>query len=285
MTGGNAGIGYFVVEQLARAGARVVIACRSEQKARAAISAVSDRVGGPEVGFIALDLSSLDSVRVAAEQLNALGGIDVLINNAGITGPSKHRQTTADGHELVVGTNFLGHFALTALVFPTVRPSGRIVGLGSLSAGSTRLEADDLYSERDYKPSRAYGFSKHAVHGFAFELDRRLRTAQDARASLLAHPGWASDRFTPRVPGVNDNPSKIPNPLPMPQGKDKAAWSIVRAATDPNAKSGAYFGPDGTGGLAGKPVVARPPESSAAQSFGVPLWEDAERRTGIAFTV
>lgn len=285
VTGGNAGIGYFIVEQLAQAGARVIIASRSEQKARTAITAVKDRVGASDVEFVPLDLSSLDSIRDAAKRVNALGGVDVLINNAGITGPGKHRQTTADGHELVVGTNFLGHFALTALVFPRIRPGGRVVGLGSLSAGSTKLEPDDLYSERDYKPSRAYGFSKHAVHGFAFELDRRLRANEDTRSSLLAHPGWASDKFTPRVPGINDNPSRIPNPLPMPQGKDKGAWPVVRAATDPNAASGTYFGPDGTGGLAGNPVVAIPPESSAVPGFGTKLWDDAQRRTGIPFRV
>lgn len=154
-----------------------------------------------------------------------------------------------------------------------------------MKQASTKLEADDLYSEREYKPSRAYAFSKHAVHGFAFELHRRLRAGGDTRASLLAHPGWASDRFTPRVPDINENPSKIPNHLPMPQGKDRGAWPIVRAATDPNATSGTCFGPDGLGGPAGKPVVARPPESSAAPSFGTLLWEDAERRTGVTFPV
>ncbi|MFD5028801.1 SDR family NAD(P)-dependent oxidoreductase [Streptomyces sp. NPDC058373] len=285
VTGGNAGIGYFIVEQLAQAGARVVIASRSQQKARTAISAVKERVGATDLDFVALDLSSMESVREAAEQLNALDRIDVLINNAGITDAGKRREVTKDGHELVVGTNFLGHFALTALVFRSIQPEGRVVGLGSLSAASTKLEADDLYSERDYQPSRAYGFSKHAVHGFAFELDRRLRAVGDSRASLLAHPGWASDKFTPRVPGVNDNPSKVPNPLPMPQGKDKGAWPIVRAATDPDAESGTYFGPGGTGGLAGNPVRATPPESSAAPAFGGALWKDAEQRSGVTFAL
>ncbi len=285
VTGGNAGIGYFIVEQLAQAGARVIIASRSEQKARAAMDAVTQRVGAVDLDFVPLDLSSLDSVREGAARVNALGGFDVLINNAGITGPGKERQTTAEGHELVVGTNFLGHFALTALVFPGIRPGGRVVGLGSLSAGSTELEADDLYSEREYKPSRAYGFSKHAVHGLAFELDRRLRAAGDSRASLLAHPGWASDKFTPRVPGINDRPSRIPNPLPMPQGKDRGAWPIVRAATDLAAASGTFFGPDGMGALAGNPVVVTPPESSADSAFGAVLWDDAERRSGVTFRV
>lgn len=263
----------------------MIIAARSEHNARTAIGAVRERVGASDLDFVPLDLSSLRSVRNAAERLNEEGGIDVVVSNAGITGPGKQRETTKDGHELVVGTNFLGYFVLTALVFPSIRAGGRLVGLGSLSADSTKLDAHDLYSEREYKPSRACGLSKHAVHGFAFELDRRRRATNETRASLLAHPAWASDKFTARVPGIMDNPSKIPNPLPMPQGKDRGAWPIVRAAIDPNAASEVYFGPDGTGGLAGNPVQTTPPESSAAPAFGKALWEDAERRTGITFTM
>lgn len=285
VTGGNAGMGYFAVEQLAAAGASVVIASRSSEKAENAIGAVRQRVRAADVSFVRLDLSSLQSVREAAEQITSGGGIDVLINNAGITRPGRRRETTQEGHELVVGCNFLGHFALTALIFPSIRPGGRIVGLGSLSAGSTPLESDDLYSEKKYKPSRAYGLSKHAVHGFAFELDRRLRATGDTRTSLLAHPGWASNKSTPHVPGINDNPSKFRNPFPVPQGKDRGAWPVVRAAIDRNAVSGTYVGPDGMGGLYGKPRPTSPPESSAAPAFGNILWSDAERRTGITFAV
>lgn len=285
ITGGNAGIGYFEVEQLASAGAHVIIASRSEDRARAAINAVEQRTGASDLDFVALDLSSADSVRAAAGRIAELGPVDVLVNNAGVTAPGKERQLTSDGQELVVGTNFLGHFMLTALLFPGISPGGRVVGLGSLSAKSTKLEADDLYSEREYKPARAYGFSKHAVHGFAFELDRRLRRAGDSRASLLAHPGWASDKFTPRVPGINDHPARFRNPLPMPQGKDRGAWPVVRAAVDPDAASGTFFGPDGLGGFAGQPVRTSPPESSLSPEFGSWLWEDAEKRGGIGFNI
>jgi len=114
VTGGNAGIGYFTAEQLAAAGGRVILASRSAEKARRAIAAIGDQVPGASLEFVRLDLGSLSSVADAAEQLRALGPIDGLINNAGLVSPPADRATTDDGHELIVGTNFFGHFALTA---------------------------------------------------------------------------------------------------------------------------------------------------------------------------
>lgn len=288
VTGGNAGIGYFTSEQLARAGARVVIAARSPEKAALAIRSVRAQVPDAEVARVHLDLASLASVREAAEKLAAFRPIHALINNAGRVIASRERLETVDGHELTVGGNFLGHFALTALLFPALAAEAHIVGLGSGSTRMVALEADDVWSERSYKPFRAYAFSKHAVQGFQLELARRLDAAGDSRRSLLAHPGWATNAYAPRRPGITD---RDPGYLRFVEGlggvfaqnKDHGAWPSVRAAVDVDAANGAFFGP--RRGAAGAPVPTTPVASSADPAFGAALWVDAERRSGIRFPV
>ena len=290
VTGGNAGIGYFTSEQLARAGARVVIASRSREKTERAMAALRGRVPGAEVSFVELDIASFASIRRAAAELRQLGPIAALINNAGQVIPPGRRRETADGLELLVGGNAIGHFLLTALVFPALEPTGRVVGLGSLSTRLVKLEPDDLLSTRTYRGFRAYAFSKHAVHGFAFELDRRLRAAGDARASLLAHPGYAVSELAERVPGVNDRQS-TPHRLvgflsaPFAQGKDRGAWPSVRAAIDPDAQSGEFYGPGGMSELKGAPRIVAPVTSSASPEFGARLWALAEEATGESFSI
>ncbi|HWH96974.1 MAG TPA: SDR family NAD(P)-dependent oxidoreductase [Pseudolysinimonas sp.] len=288
VTGGSTGIGYWAAEQLARSGARVVIAARYAPKAAEAIASIRARVSGAEVLHVALDLTSIASVRQAAAAITDLGGADVLINNAGLVISPRRRATTEDGLELLVGGNFVGHFALTALVFPVLRD--RVVGLGSLSTKMVRLEPDDLMSEKRYRPFRAYAFSKHAVHGFAFELDRRLRAAGDARASLLAHPGYAVNELSEKRPGVVSNShgwQRLGGYLSAPagQGKDHGAWPVVRAAIDPDAESGEFYGPRDLLGLRGIPVVQAPVTSSASPEFGAHLWTLAEQWSGVPFHV
>jgi NAD(P)-dependent dehydrogenase (short-subunit alcohol dehydrogenase family) len=287
VTGGNGGIGYFTSEQLAGAGGRVVLASRSRGKAETAMASIRERVPGADLAFVELDLTSLASVARAAEELRAMpGGIDVLINNAGLVISPARRTVTEDGLEILVGGNALAHFALTAQVFPAIRPHGRVVGLGSMATRMTRLGAD-LLSEKRYSPFRAYAFSKHAVHGFAFELDRRLRAAGDTRESLLAHPGFAITGLAERRPGVNDlsRGRRIAETSMafVGQGKDQGAWPTVRAATDPDAVSGQFYGPSRT--LTGPPIVLAPVASSASADFGRMLWQLAEEKTGVRFEV
>ncbi|MEO8529458.1 MAG: SDR family NAD(P)-dependent oxidoreductase, partial [Pseudolysinimonas sp.] len=205
VTGGSTGIGYWVCEQLAGAGARIILAARYAPKAEDAMASIRSRVPGVDIQHVPFDLTSIDAVRATADRIAELGGADVLVNNAGLVLSPATRKTTQDGLELEVGGNFVGHFALTALVFPVLRE--RVVGLGSMATAMTRLDADDLMSEKKYRPFRAYGFSKHAVHGFAFELDRRLRAAGDARKSLLAHPGYAVNELSEKRPDVITNSS------------------------------------------------------------------------------
>ena len=288
VTGGSTGIGYWAAEQLAATGARIVIAARYAPKAQEAIASITARVPGAEVVHVPFDLTSIDAVRETAAAITDLGGADALVNNAGLVFSPPRRKQTADGLELLVGGNFVGHFALTALVFPVLRD--RVVGLGSLSTAMTRLDPGDLMSERKYRPFRAYAFSKHAVHGFAFELDRRLRAADDARRSLLAHPGYAVNELSQKRPEVISNSrgwQRLGGLLsaPFAQGKDHGAWPVVRAAIDPDAESGEFYGPATMMGMRGEPVVQAPVASSASPEFGAELWALAEEWSGVRFGV
>ena len=235
---------------------------------------------------VALDLASLESIRTAATELSAFGPIDVLINNAGITNGSRTRQTTADGLELIVGTNALGPFALTAQLFPALAPDARVIGLGSMSTRLAKADLNDLQQERDvYTFSKAYAYSKHGVHAFAFELDRRLREHGSGIQSLLAHPGFALDGWAPRRPGVNDltGAQRFGERALgfMSQGRDRGAWPIVRAAVDPEARGGEFYGPSRS--VVGRPVLVSPVEQSHDPAFGAAFWTLAESATGVTF--
>jgi NAD(P)-dependent dehydrogenase (short-subunit alcohol dehydrogenase family) len=288
VTGGSTGIGYWVAEQVARAGARVIIAARYAPKAVEAIASIRERVPDADVSFVPFDLTSLSAVRETAAAITDLGGADVLVNNAGLVFSPPRRKTTADGLELLVGGNFVGHFALTALLFPVLRD--RVVGLGSYSTRMVRVDLDDLMSERRYRPFRAYAFSKHAVHGFAFELDRRLRAAGDTRRSLLAHPGYAVNELSEKRPRMVTTTSRLVRlggylSAPAGQGKDHGAWPVVRAAIDPDAESGEFYGPSDLFGLRGAPVVGPAVTSSASPEFGARLWTLAEQWSGVEFSL
>ncbi|MFC5502183.1 SDR family NAD(P)-dependent oxidoreductase [Lysinimonas soli] len=287
VTGGNAGIGYFTSEQLASTGARVILASRSAPRAERAIASIRARVPGALVDVVPLDLASLGSVADAAARLRELGPIDGLINNAGLVSPSRRRETTVDGLERTIGANFFGHFALTAQLWPSLTEQGRVVGLGSMATRMVRLDADDLLSEHRYRPFRAYGLSKHAVHGFAFELDRRIRAAGSHRLSLLAHPGYAVTGLAAAREGITEQSwlGRAGDRAMgfMAQGKDRGAWPAVRAVLDPDARSGEFYGPARS--VAGPPIAIEPVPSSASPQFGAALWNLAEQRTGVSFTV
>ena len=284
VTGAGRGIGYFVAEQLAAAGARVIVTTRGDT---AVLDSIRSRVPGAELELVRLELGSLDSVRAAADSLRALGPIDVLVNNAGKTGGSRRRETTDDGLEIMVGTNAYGPFALTALLLPAV--TGRVVSLGSLSTRLAKADLSDL-EQRDgrYSLSKAYAFSKHGVHAFALELDRRLRASGSTVRSVLAHPGFALDGNSAPRPGINDRASSAQRFAerllrPVAHGKDRGAWPVVRAAVDPDARGGEFYGPSRS--VTGPPVLTAPVPQSAGPAFGAAFWDLAERATGVKFEV
>jgi NAD(P)-dependent dehydrogenase (short-subunit alcohol dehydrogenase family) len=283
VTGGNAGLGYFVSEQLAATGARVVLASRSSVKAGDAIASIRARVPAAQLDFVQLDLSSLGAIREAAEKIRKLGRVDVLINNAGATSGSNRRVLTEDGLEFVVGSNAFGPFALTALVFPALGPEARVVSVGSMATRLVKLDAGNLQSEHGrFNFFRAYGYSKHAMHAFALELQRKLDASGSAVESLLAHPGSAVDLRSSRRPGINDRTKPLDYLAAIfSQGKDRGAWPIVRAAIDPTAKGGQFYGPRRS--VVGRPVLLAPVASSASPEFGAEFWRQAEAATGIRF--
>jgi NAD(P)-dependent dehydrogenase (short-subunit alcohol dehydrogenase family) len=287
VTGGNAGLGYYTSEFLARRGASVVIAARNEQKASAAITSIRTHAPKSSVHWVKLDLADLGSVEAAAAELSA-GPIDGLILNAGVTGQAR-RGVTADGFELMFGTNLLGHFALAARLAPTLLATSgsRVVSLGSISHEFFDLDLDDLQSD-DYSSFRAYGRSKLAAMLFAFELDRRLRKAGHSTRSLVAHPGFALDGLSAPRPGIGatrSNPFVRTALQTFAQGKDAGALPIVRAAADPVAQGGDYWGPDGWRQLRGAPSVVGARTRSRDIRTASTLWSVAETLTGVPFVL
>jgi NAD(P)-dependent dehydrogenase (short-subunit alcohol dehydrogenase family) len=289
VTGGNAGIGYFISEQLAAAGGHVVILGRNPDRVRVAVETIRRRIASAHVTAIPLDLADLESVASAAAALTRLDRLDGLIQNAGVLGGGRQRQATRQGFELNVGTNHLGHFALTAQTMPILlaTPGSRIVPMGSILTRVTKFDLDDLQSERSYAAQSAYAKSKHAVQMFGFELDRRLRSASADVQSIVAHPGGGLDGASPRREGVNE-PSALARvlarvPFLVIQGKDRSAWAAVRAAVDPAAVGGQYYGPEYCG--IGKPQLAQPPKVDQDPQLAARLWTLSQELTGVDFPV
>ncbi|MGN6198001.1 SDR family NAD(P)-dependent oxidoreductase [Humibacter sp.] len=293
VTGANKGIGFFTSAALAGAGAQVVLACRDVERTDAAARAIRARCARDgvraSVEVLQLDTSSLDSVAAAAKALVDRERIDLVVANAGVVHPPETRETTVDGNELVLGTNFLGHFALLARLMPTLRRScgARLVSLGSMATRLSSFLLDDLQLERNYAPWRAYAQSKIAVESFGFELDRRMRAAELDATSVVAHPGYSISGRTPRVPGVNE-PSRMTVfadslQAPFTQGKDRGARSVLAAATHPDAVGGSYWGPRWR--VKGAPVKQDPAWVCADPAVAKRLWEFAEQATGLRFEV
>ncbi|MFH8572535.1 SDR family NAD(P)-dependent oxidoreductase [Streptomyces sp. NPDC017993] len=276
VTGGNAGIGYFAAEQLAATGAVVVLGSRDAAKADAAMASIRSRVAGAQVRHLQLDLADLSSLKAAVDRLD-LDHLDAVVHNAGVALDDPPRRETEDGHELMFGTNHLGHFALTRWLAPllSAASAARIVTVGSFAARSERLDLDDLQSTRDYRPKRTYGRSKVAQMSFGFELDRRLRAVGSTVLSVVAHPGGALDSLTPSRPPVSTTtPGERLRASPaglVVQGKDAGAWPVVRAVLDSEVQGGQLWGPR-VFGLRGRPRREPVPAHMADPAVAARLW-------------
>ncbi|WP_186780122.1 SDR family NAD(P)-dependent oxidoreductase [Streptomyces salinarius] len=284
VTGGNAGIGYFAAEQLAAAGAIVILGSRDRAKAEAAMASIRSRVPGAHVRHLQLDLADPSSLKTAVDRLD-LDHLDAVIHNAGVALDDPPRRETEDGHELMFGTNHLGHFALTQWLAPLLcaAPAGRIVTVGSFAARSERLDLDDLQSTQDYRPKRAYGRSKLAQMCFGFELDRRLRAVGSTVLSVVAHPGGALDSLTPSRPPVSvTTPGERLRALPsalLVQHKDAGAWPVVRAVLDMEVQGGQLWGPR-VFGLRGIPRREPVPSHMADPAVAARLWATSGELAG-----
>ncbi|WP_326668609.1 oxidoreductase [Streptomyces canus] len=285
VTGANSGIGYVTARELARRGARVLLACRSEARGAEAGERLIAEVPGAEVQFARLDLGDLSSVREFAATY-PYDRLDLLINNAGVM--ALPYGTTADGFETQFGTNHLGHFALTGLLLPTLleTPAARVVTVSSTAHALANIDIDDLNSERRYRRWVAYARSKTANLLFVHELARRLAAHGSDVVAAAAHPGYAATNLQtagPKMAGrrAAERFMRVGNRF-FAQSADAGALPTLYAATAPDVPPDSFTGPS-LGGWRGSPAPSwRAPwtrNDQAAQR----LWAASEELTGVTY--
>ena len=282
VTGANSGLGRITALELARHGAEVVVACRSTDKGEAAAGEMAALATGPAPRVEKLDLGSLDSVREFAEPYSDRR-VDLLVNNAGIM--MTPRETTSDGFELQLGTNHLGHFALTGHLLDALErsDSARIVTVSSIEHRGGTIDFDDLQMENGYTPRDSYQRTKLANAVFAVELDRRLRDAGSSTLSVFAHPGYSDTNLQSTGPtGLMKAVLKIGNRL-MAQSAESGALPQLYAATAPGIEGGEYYGPDGRREMRGHPTKVRAKRAAYDPQIGARLWNISEELTGVAY--
>jgi NAD(P)-dependent dehydrogenase (short-subunit alcohol dehydrogenase family) len=288
VTGANSGIGFETARVLAERGARVILACRDSGKAKDAAARIGNAFPQAEVRTIRLDLASLASVREAAGELrSAYDKIDLLVNNGGVMEPPYER--TEDGFELTFATNHLGHFALTGVLLDRLLETqgSRVVTVSSEGHARGVMNFEDLQAENGYKPAEAYYQSKLANLLFTYELDRRLRAVGAQTTALACHPGLVLTslyRTRSRLERAPLSPRlRILNSR-LVQSTQMGALPTLRAATDPRAQGGEFYGPPGRG-YTGYPVQVD--SSALSHDVGAQhrLWRESERLTHVTYAV
>ncbi len=275
VTGANSGIGLVAARELARAGAHVVLACRNVDKGAEAAAEIDTSGARGSTEVRALDLSDLSSVRAFATGLESR--IDVLVNNAGLMAIPERR--TADGFEMQVGTNFLGHFALTGLLLDHV--DDRVVTLSSQAHRMGSINIEDLnWRRRRYSRWPAYGQSKLADLMFAYELEHRFVAAGSPLRSVAAHPGYTATNLQSRTESIQDAIMGLANKV-VAQGPEMGALPTLYAATVPDLPGGSYIGPDGWGETTGHPVPVGSTPASHDREVQRRLWDKAVELTGV----
>lgn len=284
---GPGGLGFETALGLSGAGARVILLGRNVDKGAAAVAAIKSQAPGADVAFANLDLTSLGSVEAcAAGLLRDLPRLDLLINNAGVMAPPT-RQETADGFELQLGVNYLGHFALTARLLPLLRRGDhpRVINLSSLAHRMGAIRFQDLQWRRSYSAWGAYGQSKLAMLMFALELQRRSDATGWGLASLAAHPGFARTDLIANGPGEGGAMAGLSNlfqPL-ISQSAAQGALPTLFAATSLRAVAGGYYGPDGLLELTGSPAPAKIMAKAQRRDVAARLWQTSEQLTSQVF--
>lgn len=287
VTGATSGIGYEAALALAGAGAEIVIAARDLGKAEATAAAIRRAHPAAIVECRRLDTARLASVRAFAAAWRAEGRpIDLLLLNAGIAAVPR-REETEDGFERQFATNYLGHFALTGLLWPSLRPAvgTRVVAVASIAHRSGRIAFDDLQRRRAYGPQSAYRQTKLAMLIFALELDRRLRAAGSPIRSVAAHPGIAATAIARRGDRAGRLAERIGAGLLglIGQSAARGALPLLYAATAPEAEGGRYYGPDGLWEVRGDPGPARIEPHAADPEAAGRLWALSETLTDVTY--
>ncbi|MBA3406867.1 MAG: SDR family oxidoreductase, partial [Solirubrobacterales bacterium] len=279
VTGANSGIGLIAARELARRGAHVVLACRDMRKGEAALATV--RAAGGDAELVPLDLGDLASVRRFAASRE--GPLDLLLNNAGVMAPP--RAETADGFELQLGTNHLGHFALTGLLLGNLQAgrAPRVVTVSSAAHRMGRIDFDDLQGERTYRRWRAYGQSKLANLLFMRELDRRALAAGSPLVSVAAHPGYAATNLQFAAPPRHERVVARVLNLLFAQSAEQGALPSLFAATVRDTPGGSYIGPDGRGEARGDPQLVSMSERAQDPETARRLWDVSEALTGVTY--
>ncbi|OAQ53393.1 hypothetical protein HTG_07905 [Natrinema mahii] len=287
ITGANSGIGLEATRELARNGARVIMACRSAERGADAADDIRGEIPGADLRVEACDLGDLASVRDFAARLEA--EIDVLVNNAGVM--AIPRSETADGFETQFGVNHLGHFALTGLLLENLHiheePDSRIVTVSSGVHERGRIDFDDLQHEDDYDKWDAYAQSKLANVLFAYELERRLLTADANAASVAVHPGYANTQLQLRGPEQSGSRLRkaamtVLNTVAA-QSAAMGALPTLYAATAPEAEGGAYYGPGGLMNMRGTPERQASSDRSYDEDTARRLWRVSSELTDVTY--
>ena len=290
VTGANSGLGFHTAFELARNGAQVVLACRGREKAESAMHAIKAAVPGAQLEFMALDLADLDSIAAFAKTFKAgHQKLDILHNNAGVMALPLVR--TKQGFEMQIGTNHLGHFALTGLLLDVLlaASAARVVSTASLAHNWTRsMDFGDLNWERKrYKKWDAYGKSKLANLLFAYELQRRLSKAGARAISVAAHPGYAATNLQTAGPTMEKSAlgqmfMRIGNAL-LAQSAEMGALPQLYAASMPDVRGGDHYGPDRMGGNRGYPKKVGSNQASRDEDSARRLWALSEKLTDVRY--
>jgi len=287
ITGATGGLGFETALARAGKGAEVILTGRNARKGADALARILGQYPGANVSFELLDLARLDSVAAFADAFAARHDrLDVLVNNAGVMALPE-RQVTTDGFEMQLGTNYLGHFALTAHLLPLLAeaPAPRAVQLSSGAARMGSFHFDDLQLVHGYRPWTAYAQTKLAMLVFALELQRRSDRAGWGLLSTAAHPGYARTDLMANGPGENGFTGRMSAVVGRILSQTAAAGALPQlyAATSPDARPGGYYGPDGLFEMTGAPTNAGLPRLAKDQAAALRLWAVSEELVGIRF--
>jgi NAD(P)-dependent dehydrogenase (short-subunit alcohol dehydrogenase family) len=281
VTGANTGIGYDTARVLALRGARVLLGCRSEDKAVEAIEKIKAIKSDADVCWVPLDLASLASIEAAADIANKEARLDALVNNAGVMMPPKLE--TNDGFELQFGVNHLGHFALTGHLLPKLKDQAgaRIVNVSSLAHRNGRIDYDDIHADKNYSRMARYGMSKFANILFTYELQRRLKAANSSAISVACHPGGSATELGRHIPPLI---ALLLTPFNLLMNTSaEGALPTLMATTAEDVSGGDYFGPTQMGEMRHSAHKVNTVSAAKDEADAARLWTLSTKLTGVEY--